>query len=974
MASDDDIDSGSDVLGDLQRRFPDFQPVRRPPTLYTLNGVGTAVYGRRDADPETHTYIKTVCFCVLFIPLLALRAYRVADAGGGGWFFLGREPLSSFARAANGAILGMLAVGGVVVALSIEANTPEGKARRAFDTAMSQIEDGDTLPGIRGLVGLARGKTTQRDTARAALLDCARGGFASATTDELERSIAALLSVSGDSKWRAALGGSLLEFAESAVDDEDKASTASSGMEFREYQMLGLDQDYARVVESASKRFPDSPSIRTLLAGILEARGDVDGLVALLDPHDAELHDDSARILGQVRLIQGRYDDAIRLLARYEKIAIGRQGQVRRSIAHYDEAWNREFELLQRSAPKEFVRKYESADPAEQQRLVVEYIDARLSEDSEIAAARLASARNAVDVRARLDLGLARLRRAQEFSNPMSRKEMLRLAEKTFLDLGSAAEDSDEYELFYGQVCYWLGNEAKGKALFEKLLTRQSRAVEQLLAVGSALREVGATTEARALFEEAYEQATGELKESVAKLRAVVSTETDEKIQWLERAGADSGVQVELAAARGQRAIEKGETDVALRELRRAATGYDEQPESAAMFNNSALVYSSLFELSGDPADHHESVRRLEHALLLDPSGTILLANAAHELVSDAVLELNEDRLSYPDLRLSPRWSQSWVFARTDEDWTRERNRLRDHPKVNRAIHLLEQQAMLAAKDPGVHRTLAGLQGLFERVDELKKIHEGLGAIEVDDEMHRAMVRKQVTGADRESRLEESSAWSERLRARLESLDEQKRAERCLLTEAWIESELSRRSWGGEVDAQALVEAAAANHANHPCACSRISRRDALTAVLSDALAEADREYAHYQEAARHILDDLDRLTLAARDPRVLTWLQQSSEARIVADALVDLFEVFPSVPGIRSWTLLEQIDPERARPLRALILKPHFRWGARIGQRLLPFLPDPALNLYWIAVADGDAALAGSILSELAAEGIPLP
>jgi hypothetical protein len=88
-------------MGELDDRFPDMTPLRRPPTLQTINGIGTSIVGWRDLDEETGTYVKTQVFTVLFLPLFALAAYRVADATNGGWYFIGRVPLSGVARGWN---------------------------------------------------------------------------------------------------------------------------------------------------------------------------------------------------------------------------------------------------------------------------------------------------------------------------------------------------------------------------------------------------------------------------------------------------------------------------------------------------------------------------------------------------------------------------------------------------------------------------------------------------------------------------------------------------------------------------------------------------------------------------------------------------------------------------------------------------------------------------------------------------------
>src|SRR5262245_3056952 len=99
---------------DLSSHFPHMRPIRSAPTLFRINGCGIGLYGRRELDRETQTYIATSCICLVFIPILALSAYRVARAAGGGWYFLGRERLSPFAKLWN-----LLLLGGVGLACAI---------------------------------------------------------------------------------------------------------------------------------------------------------------------------------------------------------------------------------------------------------------------------------------------------------------------------------------------------------------------------------------------------------------------------------------------------------------------------------------------------------------------------------------------------------------------------------------------------------------------------------------------------------------------------------------------------------------------------------------------------------------------------------------------------------------------------------------------------------------------------------------
>lgn len=64
-----------------------------PPTMYTFNGIGTRLYGKRNYDPQTQSYIATLYFTFVFLPIFPFASYRVRDAGGNRYQFLGKVPL-----------------------------------------------------------------------------------------------------------------------------------------------------------------------------------------------------------------------------------------------------------------------------------------------------------------------------------------------------------------------------------------------------------------------------------------------------------------------------------------------------------------------------------------------------------------------------------------------------------------------------------------------------------------------------------------------------------------------------------------------------------------------------------------------------------------------------------------------------------------------------------------------------------------
>lgn len=72
------------------------KPVGRAPGLYTLNGIGTMLYG------------DTVYFTVIFIPIFAIGRYTVEAAPGGGHYFRGKLGLHPWQKIYNWAVPGAI--------------------------------------------------------------------------------------------------------------------------------------------------------------------------------------------------------------------------------------------------------------------------------------------------------------------------------------------------------------------------------------------------------------------------------------------------------------------------------------------------------------------------------------------------------------------------------------------------------------------------------------------------------------------------------------------------------------------------------------------------------------------------------------------------------------------------------------------------------------------------------------------------
>lgn len=118
-----------------------------PPSMFTVNGFGTRLYGERDMDSEGR-YIATLCFCALFIPVFPIAAYRVKAMGDRSYRFYAKEKLSPFARTAR-LVIGAAAVcAGVSAYVSSWLDSPSHKADVAMEAAQALEKKGDDAAAL----------------------------------------------------------------------------------------------------------------------------------------------------------------------------------------------------------------------------------------------------------------------------------------------------------------------------------------------------------------------------------------------------------------------------------------------------------------------------------------------------------------------------------------------------------------------------------------------------------------------------------------------------------------------------------------------------------------------------------------------------------------------------------------------------------------------------------------------------------
>jgi hypothetical protein len=115
------------------------------PTMYTFNGIGTMLYGRRDYDPHSQSYIATLYLTFIFLPLFPLASYRVKSVNGNRYQFLGRASMKKTAFigpaivAAVAAIFMILSTLGTTTSPQTQ-NDPSSSAERITESKRASTD------------------------------------------------------------------------------------------------------------------------------------------------------------------------------------------------------------------------------------------------------------------------------------------------------------------------------------------------------------------------------------------------------------------------------------------------------------------------------------------------------------------------------------------------------------------------------------------------------------------------------------------------------------------------------------------------------------------------------------------------------------------------------------------------------------------------------------------------------------------
>lgn len=966
---------------ELRQLFPSITPIKRPPGLFTLNGIGFTVYGGRDRDPQTGTYIKTYCFCFVFIPLLALSAYRVADSPNRGWYFLGKEPLSGFAKAWNFLLVGLIAAVIGWFQYAEWHNSPERRAERQLVEAKRQEAAGNLVDAASAYV---EALPYRAEEGKAGLRGIANDRLAGAPLQTVVDVARVLVGTAHYGSLDAAWAPRMLDRVEKERDQSPKEALALLGML---HPLVADAKVYAKLeekcLESVLARDRRDVDAAVRLAKILEAREEIDRCETILEPVADHLGDgDGARILGQILAKKGDTEGSFRLLQPYVQGRLAKYHAAEKAFEQSIEgAQTRAIADLNanRAAPDWYARYQKATEPAQKQ-MVQEYTRDHLLHDPIVASARGALEQASDVVPVALNLGIVRLNRAQGMTDPTARKAELEEAEKVFLAVSGAAGESDTYRIFLGQVKYWLGKHDDGKKLFDEYLVSKSRAPKALLEIAEQLRYLGAESEARPMSEEAYGSATdAEDKQAAAGLRSLMRVDDDDEITWLERSDTSSPhTQACLAEARGRKAHDAGDDATAEARFRESVDLYRKVPETGASVNNLALALSQLYQVTGK-VEYFEQVADLfAKAERLQPENSILLSNSAEMLIERAVLELAKGSLDLETLKPYPGLGLLTDLYGTAGERAEIVANLVANPDVKGALERLAKVLVLCPKSARPYSELLGVYGLTKDAGAIEALAKRLDGVDLDITDMAGHYLDRYTGKEEAQDLAEAKTTLIRLQ-RVADLARKKGGAATIAAACANLAGGMRQveALGGECNFDAAVAAAEEGYRAKVTSSSRSALADALLARAVHRVAGGTPAFVRLRASTRRMLGLAQCVALAIEtgDDAIKAALAGDADAKRWIAILLEEARAFPEDRSPSEWAVLRGFDEgaaqEAAKAFReakvpALTLE--------LMARVIPMDASTAYERHWARLLAGDEAGAQAVLDDLAKLGVPVP
>jgi hypothetical protein len=979
------LEAGSMVQADPCAKFADLRPMKSPPRLYHFFGFGLYLHGDRDFDMETQSFVRTLCLCVLYIPVLALRSYRVAPSVDG-WSYLGVTPVSRSARLLSLASAALLLGGAGFIGARAYLNSPIRVATRKLAEVDRLFAIGKVRDAVVVLADVAVGPTEHATASAKRLAKLLMSDSSIKDQAGLGDMFGAAVKVQQAGRWPGsaqAIQKRALEVAKStALKDPRGAVTILDSVA----PLAPLDQSTAEIRQDLLEKIvaadPRDLAWATRLALTYESKGDLDRCQKILEPLRAQLGEsEGARVLGLADAKSDRIDKALPLLRAYTTGRLERLGKAEEKLRSlYRSSQERILDGLKNERALDFeYNRYRNAGESGREKMLIAYIEGKLKGDPEIAKAQEALIAESGVTPTALELGLLLVQHAQAQGDPQARQTLLAEAEATFLAVSRIAGDQEEYQLSMAQVYYWQGKHAQGRKILDQVLAARQRDPELLLQVTGLLRSVGSNSEARVLAEEGYGKAPpGPIKNGCAVIRGLLGDDLEDRILWLKRGDTNNpNTQAILAQDLAAQAMQKGNEAQAIVHLKSAISTYDSMPESAGALNNAWIALSQLARLTGDSAARRRATAMIEKAAALDPGSSLTLSNASTSMLEEGLRDIIGPSIDLSVLKDQPDLSMFYFLAKDERAIEALVARVRTHRDVNRALAMMQKVVLLSSRNPGSYEALKQVLVFRRDADGLRKLFGTLSRTELDL-AGQAKRATEVYAGKLDDTMKTFASSAVKLAESSLPVARAKGGPTFALGAAEVvKARMTAAIYGITVDASATVALAEEAFASSSSLASRWYFHDALLFRAAERMTAADQRFARLRERTRRSVSFRELIAGAlSRDGPLKELALNDADVVRAVKLLRESYTACPEyASGPESWAIIQSRFPEVA----AAVAKTYLANDAdlladEIGARLRPYDPGVTLKAYLRARMTNQEQVAKKIVEDAKSRGMQLP
>lgn len=946
----------------IQDIFPELQPVSKTPSMFMVNGIGTNVYGKRDYHAQTGAYLKTYCLAIFFIPVLALRAYRVCDAQGGGWHFLGREPLSGFAKGWNylllSSIIGLISLG----SWASYTNSPEYRAKQNLAKAETYMQEGNVLSAVDSYISVAKSHTSHAQTGRQKLNDLI-ANLDKQPLNDVEK-IVNVFKRNYFKSCNEALSAQLTKLVEKNAQSEPlisyKLYKLANDLAQKKQDNLKLQQ---QLLEAIVQQNPQQTQYASELAVIYEQQKRWQDCENILAPHGEKLIPyEGARILGQIYAQKGKLEQSDALLVPYVNRGINELNKIEKE---YDTVWRASQDQALWLFNNNY--RYDTTTPKEELRKRFQvFFQQHLKKDPKVQA-KLEEYREAVQiVHVAMDLGMVKLYLARTEKQENTRAKKLQEVEKLFLSIQSAAGASDRYQLTLGQVYYWMGKKDAGKQQFAEFLKQNAGNAEKSLQLAKIYRELGDGEEALKLAKEAYEQSTSEDdKKIAAEICAVSAVSTDEKISWLKKTDLTSPHNsASLNSVLGDKALTDGDYENAKKYLLEAISSYQKQHKNSTTLNNEALVHYSLFGLDGDVKHINNTTRLLEEAVSLSPNSSIIIRNAYLYMMIKSFCDVVPSQTDFKNFQEQLTSRVLKFFYSDHKSKQAIIQKLKQNPTFVKAMSYMKKSMILSPESIDTYSTAAKMYYIL-------KDHEDMHALLTQLRSIQKYLPPQTYNSSGLSPY--VNVFKQQI-AHYKNLANSQNPVTIALAQAnYLHYSLLAVQCGIEVNHQDLQKLAEQLYAKYPSQAARQNLINSHLLQVHMTMLQNKDYKEHIAKYSQHISHQ-HLIAVALRNyPQLKSLILANKDFIKAMQLLQKSSQEFPKATKVLDWILISSADQQQENAMLQNLKSSHLHSAFQeINTVLSPVSMPVLLESYWFYEVTGQKERAQQIVNDYQKRGVP--